>query len=93
MKLAKRVFSFDLGRVIDRTKETHDLGTFDVDFRDRNAWNPKAREWTYAASYKTLGSALRGAETLRTSLQHLHDVGFTVETRIVNAETGEVMRQ
>ena len=80
---AKEVYSFDLQRTIDRTKEKHPLGKFDVDFRKLNASNPQAREWTYGTSARTIEKARKSAERIEDET--------SAETRIVDAMTGEVL--
>jgi hypothetical protein len=86
---AARVYSMDLGRVIDRTKEEHPLGGFDVDFRSRGAPNPQARNWTYGATARTRERAVKDAEYIRRGLEREGQYG--VETRIVDARTGRVL--
>ncbi len=81
---AKEVYSFDLGYTIDRTKQPHPLGLYDVDFRDPKASNPQAREWTYGGSRKTI-------ESVRNDAIKLREISPTVETRIVKSDTGEVL--
>jgi len=82
--IAKKVYSFDLGREIDRTEQPHPLGLFDTDFRDRKASNPQAREWTYGGSRKTIEAARKDAGKLQ-------ELSPSVETRIVKSDTGEVV--
>ena len=81
---AKKVYSFDLFQTIDRTKESHSLGNFDVDFRKKDSKNLRARKWTYGGSRKTLKAIQNDAKKLENKLG--------VETRLVNAETGEILK-
>ena len=83
VKYAKKVYSFDCGRIIDRTKENHDMGNFDLDFRKLNASNPQARKWTYGVSRKTLSAIHKDAEKI------INQTG--AETRIVDSLTGEIL--
>lgn len=80
---AKKVYSFDYGRDIDRTKEPHEVGNFDVDFRKLDAGNPKGRAWTYGSSRKTLKGAEKDAEKIKDQTG--------AEVRIVNSLTGEIL--
>jgi len=82
-KYAKKVYSFDLSRIIDRTKESHPFGIFDVDFRKKNAKRLKLRKWTYGGSRKSLKAIQNDARKLENNLG--------VETRLVNGETGEIL--
>lgn len=82
-KYAKKVYSFDIGQIIDRTIGSHPLGIFDVDFRKKDAGNLQARKWTYCSSRKTLKATQNDAKKLENELK--------VETRIVNAKTGEIL--
>lgn len=90
-EIAKEVFSFDLERVIDRTEQPHDLGLFDIDFRNQQANNPQAREWTYGGTEKTLTKAKRQAERIKRELTKQGHNG--TETRIVKSDTGEVINE
>jgi hypothetical protein len=83
---AKEVYSFDTGEMLDRTKEPHPLGLFDVDFRDPKAPNEQARNWTYAGSKKTMDEAMSDAKKLL-------ELRSTMEIRIVKSDTGEVLRK
>jgi trimethylamine:corrinoid methyltransferase-like protein len=84
MTYAKKVFSFDSCRTIDRTKQPHDLGKFDVDFYAPHAENKDARKWTYGGSARTIEKArIAGRRILNQTAAEV--------ARIVNAETGEVL--
>lgn len=84
-QLAKQVYAFDTQAVIDRTQQPHPLGLFDIDFRKSDALNPKAREWSYGATKRTLDQAIKGAEEI------MEKTG--AETRIVRADTGEILKK
>jgi hypothetical protein len=83
---AKTVFSFDLHTTIDRTKEKHPRGHIDVDFRDPKSENPSARNWTYGGSRRTIELARKDAENIK-------DLKFSIECRIVDARTGEILEK
>ncbi len=85
-EIAKIVYSFDFGKLVDRTKAPHTLGIFDVDFKKSDAPNPDARDWTYVGTEKTI-------EKARKSALKVKKIQSKVETRIVNAETGEVLEK
>jgi hypothetical protein len=76
LQYAKEIYSFDLGKTVDRTQQDHSLGSYDVDFK-------KGETWVYGFSCKTTKKAIKGANDLTNKLK--------VETRIVNSLTGEVL--
>ncbi len=83
---APTVYNMDYDETFDRTKQDHPLGKFDLDFRDPTAENPLARRWTYGFTFKTLKTAVKHALSLPAELHR-----STVKTRVVDAETGEVV--
>jgi len=88
---AKKVYDFERGIVFDRTKETHHIGLFDVDFLGVNSPNPVARQWTYGTSHKTLPGAIKGAKKLRDNLENRASSSGPVRVRVVNSLSGEVL--
>jgi len=86
MAYAKKVYNFDLGRVIDRTLEYagKKRKKFDIDFKDKYALNPQARNWTYGASADTIEKAIE-------SEQKIKELSPTLETRIVESATGKIL--
>lgn len=83
---AKKVFDFETGRTVDRTKMPHPYGTFDVDFRDPKAANSAAHRWTYGSTAKTMKKARRDADAIR------RGVGSkTMELRVVDARNGDIL--
>jgi len=83
---AKIVFSFDLNRTIDRTKQEHPMGHIDVDFKDPKADNPLARNWVYGGSTKTIDKAKREVGKMKA-------IKTAIECRIVDAKTGEILEK
>ena len=84
---AKKVYSFDLGRVVDRTKNPHPYGEIDIDFRFKKAENPRARKWTYACTVRTLKGAMKEIERMS------EELGRGGEYRIVDVSNGKILKK
>ena len=80
----KKVFSFDFGSMMDRTKQSHPYGSFDIDFRKLDAPNKEARNWTYGGTARSLLKA-------RTDALNIQTMKDNVQVRIVDSKTGELL--
>jgi hypothetical protein len=87
--VSRIVFDLERGIFFDRTKETHQFGLFDVDFRSDTSPNPLAHQWTYGASFSTLRKAINGAKKFRGRIES--PTSGKVSVRVVNALNGEVL--
>jgi len=92
---AKQVYDLDCG-IVDRTLTEHPFGVYDVDVRAptlgkaQNFWSEDRTFWIYWGTAKTMKKAesniKRDTKTLKKEL------GEDVQVRIVNSETGEVLK-
>ncbi len=78
-EIAKEVYDFKLKKVVDRTLPPHEVGTFDIDFKNING------VWIYGASTKTFEKAMSYSYHIKKELG--------TEVRIVNSLTGKVIKK
>lgn len=78
-KYAKEVFSTDLMRFVDRTKQPHPLGKFDIDVGSGEKWAYFTTKKTEKAAEKVVDKYSEGQFAGR-------------NFRIVDAETGAVLK-
>jgi len=93
---AKRVYDLEAGWY-DRTLVSHTIGLFDVDVRAptlgkaKNFWSIDMDFWIYWGTAKTMKKAEKDIQRDKKTL--LKELGLDVLVRIVNSETGEILKQ
>jgi hypothetical protein len=81
---AKKVFSFEFHRIVDRATERTFSGAYDIDIRNKKSSCLLEHQWTQAGSYVDLKMAT--SEAIKIA------IALGVETRVVNVMSGEVMK-
>ncbi len=93
---AKRVYDLEAGWY-DRTLGPHTIGCFDVDVRAptlgkaKNFWSVDMDFWIYWGTTKTIEEAEKDIQKDKKVL--IKELGSDVLVRIVNSETGEILKQ